>query len=228
VVRAAVIYVLRSLVAERIPLNGGCLDPIELSIPSGSILDPPPGSAVVGGNVETSQRVVDVLLGALGRAAASQGTMNNVAFGDEEFGYYETIGGGAGATATAAGASGVHTHMTNTRITDPEVLEARFPVRLLEFGLRAGSGGAGQQAGGDGVRRRYRFLRAMTVSLLTERRARSPFGLEGGEAGARGCNRLLRAGETEPETLPSSAEISVGAGDELWIDTPGGGGFGSP
>jgi 5-oxoprolinase (ATP-hydrolysing) len=226
VVHAAVLYVLRSLVAERIPLNGGCLDPIDLRIPAGSILDPPPGSAVVGGNVETSQRVVDVLLGALGRAAASQGTMNNVTFGDESFGYYETIGGGAGATAFAPGASGVHTHMTNTRITDPEVLEARFPVRLLEFGLRVGSGGAGRHPGGEGIRRRYLFLRPVTVSLLTERRVRAPFGLEGGANGARGCNRMLRVGTKAYEELPSCAEVAFEAGDELSIETPGGGGFG--
>jgi 5-oxoprolinase (ATP-hydrolysing) len=228
VVRAAVIYVLRSLVSERIPLNGGCLDPVEIAIPEGSILDPPRGSAVVGGNVETSQRVVDVLLGALGRAAASQGTMNNVTFGDEAFGYYETIGGGAGATPFADGASGVHTHMTNTRITDPEVLEARYPVRLLEFGLRAGSGGAGAHRGGDGVVRRYAFLRPVVVSLLTERRTRSPFGLHGGADGARGRNRVRRRDEATAEDVAGHAAIALEAGDELWIETPGGGGFGAP
>jgi 5-oxoprolinase (ATP-hydrolysing) len=227
VVRAAVIYVLRSLVSERIPLNGGCLDPVEIAIPAGSILDPPRGSAVVGGNVETSQRVVDVLLGALARAAASQGTMNNVTFGDEEFGYYETIGGGAGATPFAAGASAVHTHMTNTRITDPEILEARFPVRLLEFGIRADSGGSGAHRGGDGIVRRYLFLRPVVVSLLTERRERAPFGLEGGGSGSKGVNRVLRHGETRAELLPGRAEVALDAGDELWIETPGGGGFGS-
>ena len=226
VVRAAVIYVLRSLVAERIPLNGGCLIPVEVSIPAGSILDPPAGSAVVGGNVETSQRVVDVLLGAMGRAAASQGTMNNVTFGDEEFGYYETVGGGAGATAHSTGASGVHTHMTNTRITDPEILEARYPVRLLEFGLRRGSGGMGAQRGGDGITRRFLFLRAVVVSLLTERRDLAPFGLAGGLPGERGRNQVLRRGETRAHRLPGSVEISLEAGDELSIDTPGGGGFG--
>ncbi len=228
VVRAAVIYVLRSLVSERIPLNGGCLDPVEILIPAGSILDPPPGSAVVGGNVETSQRVVDVLLGALGRAAASQGTMNNVTFGDASFGYYETIGGGAGATALAAGASGVHTHMTNTRITDPEILEVRYPVRLLEFGLRSGSGGEGAHRGGDGIIRRYLFLRSVQVSLMTERRELAPFGLEGGGSGARGRNRLRRRGATTFEALPGRVEIVLDAGDELWIETPGGGGFGAP
>ena len=228
VVRAAVIYVLRSLVAERIPLNGGCLAPVEVHIPSGSLLDPPRGSAVVGGNVETSQRVVDVLLGALGRAAASQGTMNNVTFGDEAFGYYETIGGGAGATAHAPGESGVHTHMTNTRITDPEVLEARFPVRLLAFGLRVDSGGAGLRPGGEGVVRRYRFLRPVTVSLLTERRSRAPFGLEGGEPGACGRNRIRRAATGEVEEAPGHARLELARNDELWIDTPGGGGYGAP
>ena len=228
VVRSAIIYVLRALVSERIPLNGGCLDPVEIRIPAGSLLDPPPGHAVVGGNVETSQRVVDVLLGALGRAAASQGTMNNVTFGDDHFGYYETIGGGAGATPFAEGASGVHTHMTNTRITDPEVLEVRFPVRLLEFGLRRGSGGAGEKRGGDGIRRRYRFLRPVLVSLLTERRRRAPFGLAGGKPGERGCNRILRHGEDVPGVLPGCAEVALVEGDELWIDTPGGGGFGPP
>jgi 5-oxoprolinase (ATP-hydrolysing) len=227
VVRAAVIYVLRSLVAERIPLNGGCLEPVEVVIPRNSILDPPRGSAVVGGNVETSQRIVDVLLGALGRAAASQGTMNNVTFGDASFGYYETIGGGAGATAKANGASGVHTHMTNTRITDPEILESRYPVRLLEFGLRPGSGGAGRWRGGDGIRRRYRFLRDVVVTLLTERRLRAPFGLEGGEPGAMGRNRVLRLGRSRTEELAGRVEVSLASGDELWIDTPGGGGFGS-
>ncbi|CAM9735777.1 unnamed protein product [Discosporangium mesarthrocarpum] len=228
VVRAAVIYVLRSLVAERIPLNGGCLAPVEVRIPSGSLLDPPRGAAVVGGNVETSQRVVDVLLGALGRAAASQGTMNNVTFGDDAFGYYETIGGGAGATPFGPGESGVHTHMTNTRITDPEVLEARFPVRLLEFGLRAGSGGEGARPGGDGIVRRYRFLRPVTVSLLTERRSRPPFGLEGGASGACGRNRVRRAATGRVELVPGHARLDLARDDELWIETPGGGGHGPP
>jgi len=226
VVRAAVIYVLRSLVEERIPLNGGCLDPVEILIPPGSILDPPQGSAVVGGNVETSQRVVDVLLGALGRAAASQGTMNNVTFGDDSFGYYETIGGGSGATARAAGASGVHTHMTNTRITDPEILEARYPVRLQRFGLRPDSGGAGEHRGGDGIVRHYRFLRAVSVSLLTERRRHAPFGLAGGGPGAQGRNRVLRHATGQLEDVPGRVELRLEAGDELWIETPGGGGFG--
>jgi 5-oxoprolinase (ATP-hydrolysing) len=227
VVHAAVIYVLRALVAERIPLNGGCLDPVEIRVPPGSLLDPPPGAAVVGGNVETSQRIVDVLLGALEKAAASQGTMNNIAFGDASFGYYETIGGGAGAGPGFDGASGVHTHMTNTRITDPEVLEARHPVRLLEFRLRRGSGGAGRWRGGDGLVRRYEFLAPLTVSLLTERRETAPYGLRGGAPGARGRNAVERRDGTTQE-LRGRATLRLEAGERLRVETPGGGGFGAP
>ncbi len=227
VVRAAVIYVLRALVSERIPLNGGCLDPVELRIPPGSLLDPPPGAAVVGGNVETSQRLVDVLLGALGKAAASQGTMNNVAFGDASFGYYETIGGGAGAGPGFAGASGVHVHMTNTRITDAEVLETRHPVRLLEFRLRRGSGGAGRWRGGDGLVRRYEFLAPVELSILSERRAVAPFGLAGGLPGAPGRNAVERRDGRVLE-LGGRARLSLEPGDRLRIETPGGGGFGAP
>jgi 5-oxoprolinase (ATP-hydrolysing) len=181
---------------------------------------------VAGGNVETSQRVVDVLLAALGRAAASQGTMNNVAFGDDRFGYYETIGGGAGATPFADGASGVHTHMTNTRITDPEILETRYPVRLLAFRLRTGSGGSGRFRGGEGVVRGLRFLRPIRVSLLTQRRRKAPFGLAGGGPGLPGRNRVRRAATGRFEDLPEQLELALEAGDELWIETPGGGGFG--
>lgn len=227
VVQAAVIYVLRCLVAERIPLNGGCLDPVEIRVPAGSLLDPPAGAAVVGGNVETSQRIVDVLLGAIGRVAASQGTMNNVTFGDARFGYYETLGGGAGAGEGFDGASGVHTHMTNTRVTDPEVLEARHPVRLLEFSLRHGSGGAGRWRGGDGLVRIYEFLAPVTASLLTQRRTRPPYGLAGGAPGARGRNALQRA-DGSREALPYRATIALEPGDRLVVETPGGGGFGSP
>ncbi len=227
VVHAAVIYVLRALVSERIPLNGGCLAPVEIHIPAGSILNPPPGSAVVGGNVETSQRVVDVLLGALRLAAASQGTMNNLSFGDEHFGYYETIGGGAGAGPDFEGASGVHTHMTNTRITDAEVLEARYPVRLLAFSLRRGSGGAGRRRGGDGLIRRFRFLAPVTESLLSERRTRPPYGLEGGQPGKPGRNTLERLDRAREE-LPGKCTVQLEAGDILQVETPGGGGYGAP
>jgi len=227
VVQAAVIYVLRCLVAERIPLNGGCLQPVSVRVPQGSLLDPPRGAAVVGGNVETSQRVVDVLLGALGVAAAGQGTMNNLAFGDERFGYYETVGGGAGAGPGFHGASGVHVHMTNTRITDLEVLESRYPVRLLEFSLRRGSGGAGRYRGGDGLVRRLAFLRPVTASLLTERRTRAPFGLAGGADGVPGANRVRRA-DGRVEELPSRCAVELAPGDVLEMETPGGGGYGAP
>jgi 5-oxoprolinase (ATP-hydrolysing) len=231
VVKAAVIYVLRTLVAERIPLNAGCLGPVEIVVPPGSVLSPAPGAAVAAGNVETSTRVVDVLLGAVGRCAASQGTMNNLTFGDGAFGYYETIAGGAGAGAPWQGAdghdgaSGVHTHMTNTRITDPEVLETRYPVRLVRFALRKGSGGAGRWRGGDGLVRHLRFLKPLDVSLLCERREVPPFGLAGGEAGKPGRNTLLRGGN-KAEDLPGRCRFAVEAGDELVIETPGGGGYG--
>ncbi|GAB4560738.1 MAG: hydantoinase B/oxoprolinase family protein [Haliangiales bacterium] len=219
---SAVIYVLRTLVGAQIPLNSGCLRPVSITIPPGCLLSPDPERAVAGGNVETSQRVVDVLLGALGLAAASQGTMNNLTFGNDHFGYYETIAGGVGATARTPGASGVHTHMTNTRITDPEVLEARYPVRLLRFSLRPGSGGAGRQRGGDGVIREFELLEAMRVSILSERRARAPFGLAGGEPGQMGRNL-----HNERE-LPGKASFDAVAGDVVRIETPGAGGYGAP
>jgi len=225
VVEAATIYALRCLVAERIPLNGGCLAPVSLVVPPGSLLDPPPGAAVVGGNVETSQRVVDVLLGAMGVAAASQGTMNNLAFGDARFGYYETLGGGAGATPGAHGASAVHTHMTNTRITDPEVLESRAPVIVREFAVRRASGGAGRWRGGDGLARELEFTAPVTASLLTERRELAPFGAAGGGPGARGENWLVRASGAR-ERLAGHATVLLAAGDRLRIETPGGGGWG--
>jgi 5-oxoprolinase (ATP-hydrolysing) len=164
--------------------------------------------------------VVDVLLGALGRAAASQGTMNNVSFGQQSFGYYETIAGGAGAGPTFNGASAVHTHMTNTRITDPEVIERRFPVRIQEFSVRRGSGGPGQFHGGDGVCREYEFLEPLTVSLLSERRDTAPFGLAGGQPGARGRN--LHNGRE----VPGHTVFDVVVGDRVRIETPGGGGYG--
>jgi 5-oxoprolinase (ATP-hydrolysing) len=218
---AAVLYVLRALVGDPIPLNAGCLAPVDLVIPPGSLLAPGPGRAVCGGNVETSQRVVDVLLGALGLAAASQGTMNNLTFGGHGLAYYETICGGAGATAHAPGASAVHTHMTNTRITDPEVLEARFPVRLVRFAIRRGSGGAGHHAGGDGVIRELELLALVHVSILSERRTRAPFGLYGGLPGQVGRNSL------DGRDLGGRVSAGAEAGARLVIETPGGGGFGA-
>ncbi len=232
IVTAAVIYVLRLLVDEDIPLNHGVLRPIEIVLPT-CLLNPQPGPtpetspAVAGGNVETSQRVVDVLLGALGVAGASQGTMNNVIFGDATFGYYETVCGGSGATRDAPGASAVQVHMTNTRLTDPEVLERRYPVRAQEFSIRRGSGGAGRNRGGDGVVRRLEFLRPLTLSLLTQRRSsHPPYGAAGGEPGAVGRNELIRH-DGAPFTLPGITQIQVEAGDVLVIETPGGGGYGT-
>jgi 5-oxoprolinase (ATP-hydrolysing) len=223
---AAVLYVLRALLERPIPLNAGCLAPIDLRIPRGSLLDPPPGSAVAGGNVETSQRVVDVLLGAFGAAAASQGTMNNLTFGNADCRHYETIAGGAGATPTAPGASGVHTHMTNTRITDPEILERRFPVRLHRFALRPDSGGSGRHPGGAGVIREIEFLAPMTVSLVSQRRAVPPFGLAGGEPGERGTATHTRAADGRVTHLPGACGLDAAPGDRLTIHTPGGGGYG--
>jgi 5-oxoprolinase (ATP-hydrolysing) len=233
IVTAAVMYSFRCLINEDIPLNSGVLEPIEIVLPE-CLLNPQADDdtercpAIVGGNVETSQRVVDVLLGALNVAAASQGTMNNLTFGDGTFGYYETICGGSGATREADGADAVHTHMTNTRLTDPEVIERRYPVRLHEFAIRRGSGGAGRKRGGDGIVRRIEFLKPLTVSLLTERRGEfGPFGLEGGESGAIGQNRLRRADLEADTDLPGKVQLDVSAGDVLTIETPGGGGFGS-
>lgn len=178
--------------------------------------------------METSQRVVDVLLGAFGIAAASQGTMNNFLFGDKSFGYYETICGGSGATADGPGADAVHTHMTNTRITDPEVLESRFPVRVKQFAIREGSGGRGRHNGGNGVVREIEFLKPVTVSLVTQRRGEyAPYGMERGENGAKGKNILIRADGSQRE-LPGIAEVSANAGDSIRIETPGGGGWGTP
>jgi 5-oxoprolinase (ATP-hydrolysing) len=219
---AAVIYVLRALVGTDIPLNAGCLRPVTIHIPQRSVLSPGPDRAVCGGNVETSQRVVDVLLGALGKLAACQGTMNNLTFGNARFGYYETIGGGAGAGEGFDGASGVHTHMTNTRITDPEILESRFPVRLIEFSLRRGSGGAGRFRGGDGLVRELEFLEPMRVSILSERRTRAPFGLCGGAPGALGRNTH------EGRDVGGKSSFEVAALERVRIETPGGGGFGTP
>jgi 5-oxoprolinase (ATP-hydrolysing) len=219
---AAVLYVLRVLVGKPIPLNSGCLRPVTIRIPEGSLLAPEPWRAVAAGNVETSQRIVDVLFGALGLAAASQGTMNNLTFGDDHLAYYETLGGGAGATPNRAGASGVHTHMTNSKCTDPEVLETRFPVRIRRFELREGSGGEGAHPGGEGLIRELEFLAPMRVSILSERRVTRPYGMRGGGPGAAGMN-LLNGTE-----LPHRVSVEVSRGDVLRIETPGGGGWGKP
>lgn len=224
---AAVLYVFRTLVPQPIPLNAGCLRPLEIVIPPGSLLDPPAGAAVVAGNVETSQVIVDVLLAALGRLAASQGTMNNLTFGNERMQYYETIAGGSGAGPTFAGCAAVQTHMTNSRLTDPEILEARFPVRVLHFGIRRGSGGGGRHRGGDGAVRRLQFLEPMQVSMLANRRSTQPFGLAGGSDGAAGITQLWRVGTSQPEQWPACASFAVAAGDVLEVSTPGGGGYGS-
>lgn len=232
IVSAAVLYCFRCLIPEEIPLNSGVLEPVTIILPE-CLLNPPVHddpvhcAAIVGGNVETSQRVVDVLLGALGVAAASQGTMNNLTFGDGTFGYYETICGGSGATVDSAGADAVHTHMTNTRLTDPEVIERRYPVRIREFSIRTGSGGRGLRRGGDGIVRRIEFLRPLRVSLLTERRGPyPPFGLEGGKPGALGVNLLSRSGAT-PQDVGGKASFDVAPGDVLTIQTPGGGAWGT-
>ena len=223
---AAVLYVFRTLIDEPIPLNAGCLRPLTLLIPPGSLLDPAPPGAVVAGNVETSQCIVDALYGALGLQAAAQGTMNNFTFGNERYQYYETIAGGAGAGPGYAGASGVQTHMTNSRLTDPEVLEGRFPVLLREFSLRRGSGGDGAFRGGDGLVREVEFRAAMTAGILSGHRRIAPFGLAGGGPGALGVNRVIRRDGTS-ESLQATAELAMDAGDRLRIETPGGGAWGA-
>jgi 5-oxoprolinase (ATP-hydrolysing) len=225
VTTAAVLYAFRCLTGADLPLNEGCLKPLTLIVPEGSFLAPPPGSAVVAGNTEVSQAVTVALLGAMGACASSQATMNNFLFGNAAHQYYETICGGAGAGPGFAGASAVHTHMTNTRITDAEVLELRHPVRVEEFSIRPGSGGAGQQHGGNGVIRKIRFLEPMTATLTTSRRTQPPFGLEGGAPGACGAQFVERADGTR-EPLPGRAEVALNAGDAIIILTPGGGGYG--
>ncbi len=226
ITRAATLYVFRTLVEDNIPLNEGCLKPIEIVVPEGSLLNPKRGAAVVAGNVETSQIVVDALYGALGALAASQGTMNNFTFGDEQRQYYETICGGSGAGPDFDGASAVQTHMTNSRLTDPEVLETRFPVLVEQFSVRTGSGGSGAHKGGDGAVRRVRFRAPMTAAMLANRRATAPFGLNGGSDGMPGANRIERA-DGSVTTLAATGKSDVAAGDVFVIETPGGGGFGA-
>jgi 5-oxoprolinase (ATP-hydrolysing) len=225
VCKAAVLYVFRSLVEDEIPLNAGCLKPLNIVIPEGCLLNPHYPAAVVAGNVETSQTITDALYGALGALAAAQGTMNNFTFGNQHYQYYETICGGAGAGPTFAGTDAVHTHMTNSRLTDPEVLEWRFPVLLESFAIRTNSGGAGRYRGGNGVIRRIRFQEPMTAAILSGHRRVPPFGLQGGAAGQVGRNWVERSDGTIVP-LDSKAEIVMQPGDVFVIETPGGGGYG--
>ncbi len=224
---AAVLYVFRTLIDRPIPLNEGCLAPLEIAVPPGSMLDPQPPAAVAAGNVETSQCIVDALYGALGVLAGSQGTMNNLTFGNESLQYYETLAGGSGAGPGFDGCDAVQTHMTNSRLTDPEILEANFPVLILEFRIRRGSGGRGRHRGGDGVVRRLEFRAPLSGALLSNRRRVAPFGVAGGMAGLPGAARILRA-SGEVVELGATARFEVGPADQLEILTPGGGGWGSP
>ncbi len=232
IMNSALIYVLRLLLEENIPLNEGLLEPVRINLPECFLnpkfdSNPELAPAVGGGNVETSQRIVDTLLLAFGVAAASQGTMNNLVFGDENYSYYETICGGSGATQQAPGASAVHSHMTNTAITDPEILEHRYPVRLRRFQIRAGSGGRGQNRGGDGVVREFEFLKNSLLSILTQRRVSGPYGMAGGASGKPGSQYLVKPSGEKETLLPLDCR-KILAGDRLVIETPGGGGWGSP
>ncbi|HEX4523486.1 MAG TPA: hydantoinase B/oxoprolinase family protein [Casimicrobiaceae bacterium] len=227
VCKAAVLYVFRTLVDDEIPMNAGCLKPLDIVIPQGSMLAPRYPAAVVAGNVETSQAITDTLYGALGVLAAAQGTMNNFTFGNDTYQYYETISGGSGAGPDFDGESVVQTHMTNSRLTDPEVLEWRFPVRLDEFRIRSGSGGSGAHRGGDGGERRVRFLESMTAVMLANRRRVPPFGLAGGSAGEAGRNWVERSGG-DREEFGATFQVEMRTGDVFVVQTPGGGGFGAP
>jgi len=225
VCRAAVLYVFRTLVDDTIPMNEGCLKPLEVIIPEGSMLNPRYPAAVVAGNVETSQCITDTLYGALGVLAASQGTMNNFTFGNDRYQYYETICGGSGAGPDFDGTDAVHTHMTNSRLTDPEILEWRFPVMVDSFAIRRGSGGKGKHRGGDGVTRKIRFREAMTAAILSGHRKVPPYGMAGGEPGAVGKNYVIRADGSRTD-LGSTDKTEMNPGDVFVIETPGGGGFG--
>ncbi|HZD10606.1 MAG TPA: hydantoinase B/oxoprolinase family protein, partial [Candidatus Binatia bacterium] len=239
IVRSAVIYCLRcvalALLEREIPMNEGLFTPIELEVPPGSLLDPPPGRAVAAGNVETSQRIVDVVMGALAQAlpeyvpAASQGTMNNVTFGGDleghTFAYYETLGGGIGAGPQGPGGSGMHAHMSNTRNTPVEALESTFPLRVEKYALRTGSGGCGRHAGGDGLVRRIRFLAPVSVTITSERRQRRPYGLCGGDPGKAGRNAVTHVDGRET-VVGGKVSLQVEAGDVVTIETPGGGAWG--
>src|SRR5713101_708086 len=225
VCRAAVLYVFRTLVDDEIPMNDGCLKPLDIIIPDGSMLSPRYPAAVVAGNVETSQSITDALYGALGVMGAAQGTMNNFTFGNERYQYYETICGGSGAGADFDGTDAIHTHMTNSRLTDPEVLEWRFPVLVDSFAIRRGSGGSGRHRGGDGVVRRIRFREAMTAAILSGHRRVPPYGLAGGEPGALGRNWVERA-DGRREDFGATHTVAVEPGDVFVLETPGGGGYG--
>jgi N-methylhydantoinase B/oxoprolinase/acetone carboxylase alpha subunit len=225
VTRAAVLYVFRSLIEEEIPMNEGCLEPLKIRIPKDSMLSPSYPAAVVAGNVETSQCVTDTLYGALGALAASQGTMNNFTFGNDKVQYYETICGGAGAGPGFNGTDAVHTHMTNSRMTDPEVFEQNFPVIVESFSIRQDSGGAGNWHGGNGTVRKLRFTEPVEAAILSNHRRIAPFGLEGGEDAKTGINRIVRADGSE-EKLSGTATVQLNDGDTFIIKTPGGGGYG--
>ena len=225
VTQAAVLYVFRTLVDDAIPLNDGCLKPIEIIIPEGCMLNPTYPAAVVAGNVETSQTIVDALYGALGVMAASQGTMNNFTFGNHHYQYYETVCGGSGAGNGFNGTDAVQTHMTNSLLTDPEVLESRYPVMLDSFSIRQDSGGKGEYSGGNGVVRKVRFLESMTAGILSSHRIIPPFGLNSGEAGQVGKSYVERQDKTI-EQLDSTATVEMQPGDTFIIETPGGGGYG--
>jgi len=227
VVQAAVLYVFRTLVDDEIPMNAGCLRPITVIIPEGSMLKPTYPAATVAGNVETSQFVTDAIYGALGVMAASQGTMNNFTFGDAQYQYYETIAGGSGAGDGFDGTAAVQTHMTNSRMTDPEVIELRFPVRIEEHSIRHGSGGAGRYRGGDGALRRLRFLQPMTAAILADHRVVAPYGMAGGADGELGATWVERADGTRQD-LVSCEQTQLQAGDVFAIATPSGGGYGAP
>jgi 5-oxoprolinase (ATP-hydrolysing) len=225
VCKAVVLYVFRTLVDDEIPLNAGCLVPLEIIVPEGSMLNPVYPAAVVAGNVETSQAIANALYGALGVMAASQGTMNNFTFGSDRYQYYETICGGSGAGIDFDGTDAIQTHMTNSRLTDPEILEWRFPVLLEEFAIREHSGGKGKHQGGNGVIRRIKFLEPMTAAILSSSRVIPPFGLNGGESGATGRNYVIR-NDGEITDLPSTATVQMEMGDTFVIETPSGGGYG--
>jgi 5-oxoprolinase (ATP-hydrolysing) len=225
VCKAAVLYVFRTLVQDDIPMNAGCLKPLKIIIPKGSILNPNYPAAIVAGNVETSQCITDALYGALGIMAASQGTMNNFSFGNQQYQYYETISGGSGAGKNFHGSSAVQTHMTNSRLTDPEILEWQFPVLLESFSIRKNSGGKGKYQGGDGVKRQIRFNENMTASILSNHRKIPPYGMAGGSAAKTGNNWIQRA-DGKIEQLDSTDTVEMEAGDVFVIETPGGGGYG--